>query len=268
LIHAEADLDHKDEKSETALHKATRHGSHNCVELLLHHGVYVNAQNSEGRTALHLASEAGSYKICDVLIKNGANVNMSTNYFGSQALHAASIQGTMAYALVKLLLDSGANVDAKDKNGDTPLIWAARYRCEAIVKLLLDRGANIDAEAEDGCTPLISAVPSYHRIAGVIYGDVEKAPPEPVIKLLLDRGANINAKNNRGCTTLILAVHMSEDLYEYPRRPLEFMFKSVIKLLLDQGADTKVRDTNGRTALDIAKREKGHALIELLQQYE
>ncbi|KAL7956687.1 ankyrin repeat-containing domain protein [Trichoderma compactum] len=78
--------------------------------------------------------------------------------------------------MVKLLLDQGANIEAKDDDGDTPLISAIRIGNgnAGVVKLLLDRGADVEVEDEYGNTPLQFA---------------KRQGYEDVVKLLLDRGA-------------------------------------------------------------------------------
>jgi ankyrin repeat protein len=55
---------------------------------------------------------------------------------------------------VKLLLEKGAELEAKDEDSPTPLSWAARNGNEAVVKLLLERGAELETKDEDSPTPL------------------------------------------------------------------------------------------------------------------
>ena len=45
------------------------------------------------------------------------------------------------FKLIKLLLEKGANINIKDKNGYTPLMWACKYNHTEIIELLLDKGA-------------------------------------------------------------------------------------------------------------------------------
>ena len=90
---------------------------------------------------------------------------------------------------VKLLLDKGANTEAKDNTGMTALIWAAG-KDNAGVKMLLDRGANIEAKSSDGTTALMEAA---------------LEDKTEIVKLLLDKGASINAKNMYGRTALSVA---------------------------------------------------------------
>ncbi len=56
--------------------------------------------------------------------------------------------------IVKVLLQSNAEVDAVDKNKKTPLHWAAEKGCKEIVSALIEKEANVNAKDQDGSTPL------------------------------------------------------------------------------------------------------------------
>jgi ankyrin repeat protein len=66
--------------------------------------------------------------------------------------------------VVKLLLGKGAELETNDKNGQTPLSWAAENGREAVVKLLLAKGG-IDLNSKDGYgqTPLLHAAGKGHE---------------------------------------------------------------------------------------------------------
>jgi hypothetical protein len=128
---------------------------------------------------------------------------------------------------VKRLLNEGADVNAKNKYGQTPLHWAATWGHLDIVKLLVDRGADINAKDEDGETPLHWAAANDHL---------------DVVEFLLDRGADVNAKSGYGQTPLHWAATYSR--------------LDIVKLLLDRGADVNAKNGDGKTPLDLA-RERG-----------
>ena len=87
-------------------------------------------------------------------------------------------------AVVKLLLDKGADLESKDdKYGQTPLSWAAENGREAVVKLLLDKGADLESkDKKNGWTPLSWAAENGR---------------EAVVKLLLDKGADLESKDDK-----------------------------------------------------------------------
>jgi len=94
--------------------------------------------------------------------------------------------------IVKLLLDHGANIEAKNEEGNTTLGFAASmYKDDPqIIKMLLDYGADINARNNEGATPLINAVKN-HNFKSAIF--------------LIDKGADTFIKNNEGETILSLA---------------------------------------------------------------
>ena len=77
-------------------------------------------------------------------------------------------------AVVKLLLEKGAELETKNTDGRTPLSYAARNGHEAVVELLLEKGAELETKDKDGETPLSYAARNGH---------------EAVVKLLLEKGA-------------------------------------------------------------------------------
>ncbi len=92
--------------------------------------------------------------------------------------------------VVRLLMDHGADLEAKDAFGRTPLTWTSIYGKIDVVKLLLNRGADIEGKDGYGRTSL-SVASSRGRI--------------DVVRLLLDRGADAGSKDNLGRTPLIYA---------------------------------------------------------------
>ncbi|KAL6887036.1 hypothetical protein GGI43DRAFT_264528 [Trichoderma evansii] len=100
-------------------------------------------------------------------------------------LIAASYYGH--HAIVKLLVEKGANIEAKDSDGRTALLWAAEKGHQATVKLLVEKGADIEAKDSDGLTPLSFAAENGHQAT---------------VELLVEKGADIEAKDSDGRTPL------------------------------------------------------------------
>ena len=142
-------------------------------------------------------------------------------------------------AVVRLLLEKGANVDSKDsKYGRTPLLWAAKNGHEAVVKLLLEKGANVDSkDSEYGWTPLFVAAENGYWA---------------VVKLLLENGADVDSKDSLfGRTPLWWAAEKGDE--------------AVMKLLLENGADVDFKETlSGRTPLLWAAANGHKAVVRLL----
>lgn len=92
-------------------------------------------------------------------------------------------------SLVRNLLNKGADINTKDRRGNTPLHLAVGHGFTAICELLLEYGANVNAKCDDDETPL-------HRAALVGWTEI--------CKLLLDHGADVNDKDKEGNTPLYL----------------------------------------------------------------
>lgn len=145
-----------DERGQTGLFLALREGALGSAELLVSHpALRVDAVNAHGETALMMAALKGRPEWVRRLVQRGAQVNRE----GWTPLHYAA-SGPSA-ATVTLLLDLGAAVDARSPRGGTPLMMAAQYGTEESVDLLVKRGADPGLRDAQG-----SSVVDYARRSG------------------------------------------------------------------------------------------------------
>ena len=114
----------------------------------------VNKPDLIKQTPLHWAARSGRFEVCKLLIEKGADVNAKSND-GSTPLHWAAIKGQPR--ICKLLLDNGADVNAAESDGETALHFAAQYSNLETVKILVKAGANVEAKEENGTTPIMMA---------------------------------------------------------------------------------------------------------------
>ena len=142
------DLNSRDEKGEPALLMALRQGSLKVADFLLKQNVVnVEARNQAGESALMMAALKGQLPQARRLIERRAEVNKP----GWTPLHyAASNPSEDSVAMVRLLLEHFAYIDAESPNKTTPLMMAARYGTDAVVKLLLEEGADPLLRNEQG----------------------------------------------------------------------------------------------------------------------
>ena len=140
----------------TPLVLAAHVGNVEAVRFLIERGADVKRANAQGTTTLHV--EAGwtdRPEIIDLLVKGGADVDARDDK-GATPLFSAVLFGNLANA--ERLVTAGADVNAQDTKGRTPLHVAAKIGSERFVGYLLSRGAAVDVESKDGRTPLMSAV--------------------------------------------------------------------------------------------------------------
>jgi len=103
--------------------------------------------NSNGwKVPLHISAEKGHDRCVRVMLDSGAEVD-AINSTGLTALHLAARNGHID--VITTLLKHDANVDATDESGWTALHHAANNDYEAIVRLLTMRGADVNAKARD-----------------------------------------------------------------------------------------------------------------------
>lgn len=123
---------------QVALYLAIRDEAPRVAEALLAHPqTKVDIANSSGETPLMMAALKGSAEWTQRLIERGAQVNRS----GWTPLHYAASGGDST-PVVALLLERGAQIDARAPNGNTALMMAARYGAWDSADLLLARGAD------------------------------------------------------------------------------------------------------------------------------
>ncbi|HEY3837661.1 MAG TPA: ankyrin repeat domain-containing protein [Bryobacteraceae bacterium] len=125
----------------TLLHDAAAHGNLRMVELLLRLGADPNVGMTGGHTPLYcVANEcqaAGGGDIVRALVRAGAQVNSSSGAKACTPLHLAARRGNTEIA--EALIDCGADMNLRDKSGDTPLRRAQNCRKTAVASLLASR---------------------------------------------------------------------------------------------------------------------------------
>lgn len=127
----------------------------------------VNRLNASGESALMIAALKGNLELATKLIEKGADINKT----GWTPLHYAASSGHLA--IIAMLLDRSAYIDAESPNRTTPLMMAAMYGSPQAVKLLLQEGADPNVKNQQGLTALQFAqrgnrIDSVEAIAGFI----------------------------------------------------------------------------------------------------
>jgi ankyrin repeat protein len=275
------------------------------IRTILGKGAAVNAQNKEGESALHLAVGNNQADIGTLLLDNGADIFLAnargeTSLFltfyvragnqrpmreirmfmlnpavmstrdslGNTVLHHATMW--KIDSVIPAIVERGANTEAVNISGETPLFIAVKANAASTVRALLGAGASLTGRDSLGNTALHTAVRSnasqaaealldanIHIDAYNLYG---QTPLHDAVRLglydaqtiLVRRGANIEVRDNEGNTPLLLAVRMGN-------------YRSA-EHLIASGGDINTRNNAGDTVLHMAVRDERSDLVALLLQ--
>ena len=213
----------RDAQQATPLHWAARNGRIDVMRVLLDHGADINATDRNQGTALCWAAGGGHADAVELLIAQGAalaseHVPMQNPLFSAaDALQDVTAPGEAA----RVLLEHGVNPNAQDKDGDTPLHYAARSRRLDVAAALLLHKANPNAQDAQGRTPL-------HMAAQQL--DAE------LVRLLLANGADPNAHDAHGFGPWVAATSPLRDWHPVAvRQAYEAKQAEVRRLLVEYG---------------------------------
>lgn len=213
------------------LTEAIKFGHPALVKLLLEWGA-----KDGTRAAFREALARGDTDSLSVLLAHGGAVR-KTDVIDALA------RGGFAPGAVTLLLAHGADVNARDAHGATPLMYAASLADAEAVTFLLAREADVRAADSDGWTPLHHA--AYTRLGA---GDRRGTCSPAAARALVAAGANVNARDGKGATPLIrLAECRTES--GLPASDAADRIAEMAKALIARGAKINAKDQDGRTAL-------------------
>jgi ankyrin repeat protein len=222
------------------------------IRILLEKGSDIDAETEDGMTALMwalmtetqdhtaqdmsaaLVREENRRAVAMELIKRGANANAvcySARWRSWTPLLFAALDPDRNSSIISLLIDAGANVEARTGDELTPLILAATYaRAPEAVHYLIKAGANVNVEGKqegrEGWTPLLYALNSPYKSF-------------LVIKELVLAEADVNLIAPNCDAPLFFALNLGDD-------------PAFVELLLDAGANISAVDRDGNLPFDCA----------------
>ena len=223
LIDAGADIEARDASRNWPLLWACGSGSLDAVKLLVRAGAGVSVTDSEGRTCLAAAASRGHTETVRYLVGLSEVEVNHTDGEGRTALHWAA--DTKHADVVQVLIDAGADIEARDTSRNWPLPLACGSGSLDAVKLLVRAGAGVSVTDNEGCTCLTAAAHHGHT--------------ETVRYLVGLSKVDVNHTDTNGYTALHHAVQQRH--------------VGVVQVLVEHGVDTSLHTRNGNTALQLAE---------------
>nr|CRZ23734.1 BMA-TRP-4 [Brugia malayi] len=227
LLDHHARVDVFDENGRTALHLAAANGHLKLTQLLLTSKAFVNSKSKTGEAPLHLAAQNGHVKVVSVLVEHHGALLEAITLDNQTALHFAARYGQLTVA--QTLLALGANPNARDDKGQTPLHLAAENDYPDVVKLFLKMRQNnravLTAIDLNGFTCAhIAAVKGSYAVVKEL--------------MMIDKAMVIQAKTK---TMEATALHMAA----------AGGHSRIVKILLEHGANAEDENAHGMTALHL-----------------
>ncbi|XP_052567834.1 fibronectin type 3 and ankyrin repeat domains protein 1 isoform X3 [Peromyscus californicus insignis] len=147
LVSNGTDVNLKNGSGKDSLMLACYAGHLDVVKYLRRHGASWDARDLGGCTALHWAADGGHCPVIDWMIKDGCEVDVVDTGSGwTPLMRVSAVTGSQNVA--SLLIEAGADVNMRDKDGKTPLMIAVLNNHEQLVQLLLDKGADASVKNE------------------------------------------------------------------------------------------------------------------------
>ena len=241
----------QDSRDRSALLQAARKGVVAAVEKNLNKGVPIESTNDKGETPLCLAVIGGHVSTISTLLSHNAQIEARTRKGLTPLLCARENASTSRTDVMGVLLSAGANLDAKDENGNTALHQAVSSSRPDWVQFLLSFTPNLESQNNIGETSLLRAVDFFPL------SYAEKVLE--TVQLLLDAGADTKATDQKGQTAVLIAIKAIALKTGFEERYWR-VYVDLINKLCKKGASATKLSVNLMSPLEATRQIKNKSL--------
>ncbi len=232
---------------------AAKEGKLEKIDFFLEKGASTEEKDSKGKDLIDYASENSNSEVIDFAVSKMPFFYWNQSDLENNLPFIKIIKNISNFDIVKKCIDLTNNINSLDKDGKTPLMYAAQCNSDVrTTKYLLDKGATIDAKTNNEWSALMYAArynPNPAVMEDLILRGASSEPnsvgltitmlaacnPNPgVLLTLLKYKDEINASTDKGKTALMYACENNQNA-------------AVIKMLIDKGADLSAKDSDGKT---------------------
>lgn len=271
LLEHGGDLSQRDGNGSYPLSLACKAANNAMATLLIESGADPMTVDVNGFSMLMYAAQNDDWPLQDLLLQRGADVSLVAK--GTSALHFAC-SGTHCEA-VRIMTEKGADIDAINRDGYTPLMLAAKNSRADFIQILIEHRANANIQDRNYfCTALhyscmIGAVNCVALLAKVSAVDIQNK--ENLTALLCAVRGNFSAKTTLDMVKALLArsasVHVADKMNNLPVvYAVHAGNVDVVSALLDRGADVNTLDGKGKSILCIAVESNFIDCVKILVQ--
>jgi len=207
------------------IHDCVMHNNLSCLKARINEGDDINKKTKNNKiTPLHYAAAYADLKTVEYLLKKGADINALDSSGNTPLLYSLSFIS---------LRSAHKNITFKP-----PLNYKTEDEQIKLIEYLLNKGADVNVSSSNGKTPL--------------HYSLRRGMPLEIVELLVSKGASVNVRDGNGWTPLHCGAYANSE--------------RSVRLLVKNGANTNVKNNDGKTPLYYAIKNKNNKLSKLLKR--
>lgn len=241
---------------------SVKENNFNEIKKYFSEGGNPNTQDNNGYCALTIFAQGKTnFDLLDLLLENGCDPNFKAEnglypLTAAMTFYTGRDDETTILTFANKLYEAGLDLKCCDENSNTFLHEAAYYDLPKTTEFLLEKGADVNAKEKDGNTPIINAILSYSQesldVLKCFIGDPEiedwagktllfhaiEHDHEDIIRILLEKNVNLNHQTRFDKETALMVAAKNKK-------------REIMDLLIEAGANESLKNSAGKTAEEL-----------------